>query len=239
MARHLLARTACSRGLAAGNRSPQDFSMMRPEISVNVALSADGKISDVGHRPADWTSPADKQRLRELRQAADALMVGRGTWQADQMKMRVRDRPDDSQPLRCVISSSGNFDPNHPMFATPGGPIHLLAKSGGNIPISDHRVTWHSGSLADFLGTLTRVFGVRKLHCEGGGQLIRELAELDAIDTLHATFCGHTLFGGATAPTASGVPAAPLLATRRFRLVGFEPFPEFGECFLRYVRETR
>jgi len=215
--------------------------MLRPEISANLAISADGKISDVGHRPADWSSAADKQRFRELRCMADALLVGRGTWQADQMKMRVRDRAEAAQPLRCVVSRSGKFDSGHPMFRTAGGPIHLLAVSGNAAEFSgvSQPVTRHSGSLADFLSTLAREHAVRTLHCEGGGQLIRELAELDAIDTLHLTLCGHSLFGGARAPTASGLPGVALPSARRFRLDHFEPRPETGECFLSYTRLPR
>lgn len=214
--------------------------MQLPKISVNIAISADGKISDVGHRPANWSSAADKQRFRELRRDADALMVGRGTWQADQMKMRVRDREEATQPLRCVVSRSGNFDPRHPMFRTDGGPIHLLAVSGDAVePLGNQSVTRHSGPLQEFLMTLANEHGVRTLHCEGGGQLIRELAELDAIDTMHLTFCGHSLFGGSRAPTASGLPGEALPSARRFRLDHFEPLVETGECFLSYTRLPR
>lgn len=210
--------------------------MARPHVSINLALSADGKISSVGKRPADWTSPADKQRLRDLRQGADALIVGRGTWQTDRMKMRLRG--DGRQPLRCVVSGSGDFDPDHPMFSTPGGPIHLLVtgdgggrESHGPLPAKIHRRT-----LAGFLEILHADHGVRRLHCEGGGQLIHELAELDAIDAVHATLCGHTLFGGWAAPTATGTPGGWLPGGRRFQLEHFEPQPGLDECFLSYTR---
>ncbi len=201
---------------------------------MNVALSVDGKISSVEKRPADWTSAADKQRLRELRIEADALLVGRGTWQADRMKMRVAGK----WPLRCVVSRSGHFDPAHPMFRTDGGPIHLVSTSG---PIDTARypagVTAHRLGLADFLEKLHADLGARRLHCEGGGELIRELAGLDAIDELHATWCAHTLFGGGKAPTATGIPADFLPGSRRFRLTHFEPVPETDECFLSYQRQ--
>jgi 2,5-diamino-6-(ribosylamino)-4(3H)-pyrimidinone 5'-phosphate reductase len=213
--------------------------MIRPRISVNLAISADGKISSVAHRPADWSSPADKARFRQLRAGAQALLVGRGTWQNDRMKMRLRDVPADRQPLRCVVSSSGNFDGDHPMFTTPGGPIHLLVTSGSapdGSAFGPELATVHRKSLAEFLSHLSTVHGVDKLHCEGGGQLIRELAEMDAIDEFHATFCGHTIFGGGSAPTATGEPGAWLPSSRHFQLVRFEPVAAAGECFLSYER---
>lgn len=210
--------------------------MLRPRVSINLALSADGKISSVAKRPADWTSPADKQRLRDLRAGADALIVGRGTWQADRMKMRVRGAAEGREPLRCVVSRSGVFDGDHPMFESPGGPIHLLVTGGDGGFSAPRSATVHRQSLAAFLETLLREHGVRHLHCEGGGELIRELAELDAIDEVHATLCGHTLFGGAAAPTATGRPGDWLPGARRFQLEAFEPHPGTDECFLSYTR---
>jgi riboflavin biosynthesis pyrimidine reductase len=205
--------------------------MTRPRISINFAISADGKISSVAKQPSGWTSPEDHARLLKLREGADALMVGRGTLETDRMTMKA---PGD--PLRCVISRSGKFDPAHPLFHTPGGAIHLLATEGEPTPIPG--TTAHRGSLASFLGTLAAM-GVQQLHCEGGGELARELAEMDAIDEIHLTWAGHTLFGGREAPTLSGVPAEFLPASREYELVEFDPRPDTGECFLSYRRKSQ
>lgn len=206
---------------------------MRPFISTNLAISADGKISTADRKPSGWTSANDHERLHQLRIGADALLVGRGTWKADRMTMRVRDT--EHQPLRCVVSERGEFDSAHPLFATPGGDIHLLAtgKSPGIVPAG---ATLHQESLADFLTTLARDYGVKRLHCEGGGSLIRALAELDAIDDFHLTWAGHSLFSGKSAATPTGVPGAFLPASLKFELTHFAP--DGDECFLTY-RRTR
>jgi riboflavin biosynthesis pyrimidine reductase len=208
--------------------------MDRPWISANFALSADGKISSVDRKPAGWTSEADRERFRQLRQGADALLVGRGTWETDRMTMFVRDQ--ETQPLRCVVSRSGRFDPAHPMFAKAGGPIHLLV-TGEEKPSTIPGATFHRESLASFLGTLAQRYDVKRLHCEGGGELLRELAELDVLDELHLTWAGHTLFGGREAPTLTGAPGAFFPASRAFELVEFHPLAESGECFLSYRRK--
>ncbi len=203
--------------------------MSRPWISTNLAISADGKISSVDKRPSGWTSAADHARLKELRLGAQALMVGRGTWMADRMTMTSPE-----SPLRCVVSESGKFDPSHPIFQTPGGPIHLLVTGSGEVePIQGAII--HHLSLEEFLKVLVRDHGVERLHCEGGGSLIRSLAELDAIDEFHLTWAGHTLFGGKEAPTPTGIPGAFLPASLKFVLTAFEPTSE-GECFLSYRR---
>ena len=205
--------------------------MTRPNLSLNLAISADGKISSVAKRPSGWTSQEDHSRLLALRKGADALLVGRGTLEADRMTMKS---PGD--PLRCVVSRGGGFDPEHPLFHTPGGAVHLLVTEGVAPEISG--ATVHRGTLAGFLETLAGL-GVERIHCEGGGELVRELAELDAIDEIHLTWAGHTLFGGREAPTLSGVPGSYLPRSRAFELTEFDPRPESGECFLSYRRKAQ
>jgi riboflavin biosynthesis pyrimidine reductase len=206
--------------------------VIRPWISTNLSVSIDGKISSVAHRPSGWTSRGDHARLIELRRGADALMVGRGTLEADRMTMNVPDQ--EWQPLRCVVSRRGVFDPGHPLFHSPGGEIHLLVTENPNCVPPFGKV--HHGTLAEFLATLAENHAVKRLHCEGGGGLIRSLAELDAIDEFHVTLAGHTLFGGHGAPTATGLPGDFLQRSVEFEMTDFDPRPESGECFLSYRR---
>ena len=139
-------------------------------------------------------------------------------------------------PWRCVVSRSGRFDPAHPLFHSPGGPVHLLVTEGAAPEIPG--ATIHAGTLAAFLGSLADA-GMGRVHCEGGGELVFALAELDAIDQIHLTLAGHTLFGGREAPTLSGLPGGFLPATREFELMEFEARPECGECFLSYRRKAQ
>jgi len=57
------------------------------KIVLNFALTADGKISTTSKSPAHFTSKADLDRLHEIRSQADAILVGRGTLEADQMSL--------------------------------------------------------------------------------------------------------------------------------------------------------
>ena len=197
-------------------------------VSTNFALSADGKISSAQKRPSGWTSQEDHARLLELRKSAGALLVGRGTLESDRMTMKA---PHD--PLRCVVSRNGEFDSAHPLFHTPGGPIHLLATEGKGREMPG--ATLHHGSIEGFLAELAGL-GVRHVHCEGGGELVFALLERDLVDEIHLTWAGHTLFGGREAPTVSGVPGEFLPASREYELTEFDPRPETGECFLSYRR---
>lgn len=209
------------------------LAVLRPWISINLAISADGKISSVDRRPSGWTSAEDHQRLLALRRGVDALMVGHGTLKADRMTLTVASSL--PQPLRCIVSRDGQLDPEHPVFTTQGGPIHLLCTHTHprNPPTN---AVIHRESLREFLATLKGGLGIEKLHCEGGGELVRSLAEIDAIDEFHLTVAGHTVFGGFSAPCPTGLPGSPLGEALGFELSVCDPSPATGECFLTYTR---
>ncbi len=207
--------------------------MLRPWISTNLAISADGKITSVEKRSSGWTSKADHQRLLDLRRGAGALMVGHGTLKADRMTLTVDGQ--ENPPLRCIVTRDGGVESDHPVFSQAGGPIHILS-TRSNTPAPVRGAVMHHGNLESFLRTLHTEQRVERLHCEGGGMLIRELARLDAIDEFHLTLAGHTLFGGRLAPSPTGLPEDWLPASREFELRSFEPHLELGECFLSYIR---
>lgn len=211
--------------------------MVRPHVSTNLAISADGKISPTPPRPSGWTSSEDHARLLRLRDDAQAILVGRGTLDADRMTLTAP-----GNPLRCIVSHQGAFDPTHPIFTTPGGAIHLVVTGEMEtcLPAEIHsQVTLHRRTLPDFLRILAEEYQIARLHCEGGGTLIRALAEIDAIDEFHLTLAGHTLFGGLAAPTATGIPGSFLSKSLDFKISHFEPRPDLGECFLSYTRVAK
>ncbi|MFM8657857.1 MAG: dihydrofolate reductase family protein, partial [Chthoniobacterales bacterium] len=57
--------------------------MKMPEVTAHFALSRDGKIAARGKGPTVFTSSRDRRRMLELRAESDAILVGRGTLEAD------------------------------------------------------------------------------------------------------------------------------------------------------------
>ena len=203
----------------------------RPKLRViiNFALTAEGKISTTGKSPAHFTSKLDLERLLKIRKRADAILVGRGTLEADQMTMNVEDHA----PWRCVISESGQFDPAHPLFQTQGGPRHLIVGAQADVP--DLPATIHRTDLAGFLEQLRHRPEINTLLCEGGGTLVKELFRLDVVDEINLTWAPHTLFGGHDAPTLTGLPDEFLPASRHYELVEMLNHRE-DEVFLTYQK---
>ena len=215
--------------------------MTRPRILINFAISADGKISTRSKDPAHFTSKLDLHRLLEIRKRADAILVGRGTLETDQMSMTIpAELKPRKQPLRCVVSRTGDFTLSHKLFNSQGGAIHLLVTDPqpdfDPVRYESAGATVHTASLPDFLHRLRTEYNIDTLLCEGGGALVRVLAELDAIDEIHLTFAGHSLFGGVDAPTITGKLDDHLPASRHYQLDHYEPLDN-GECFLSYSRK--
>ena len=81
------------------------------------------------------------------------------------------------------------------------------------------------------LRQLRHEYGVRSVACEGGATLFRALLEADLVDQLNLTIAPY-LFGGANAPTLTGLSKAFLPRSIRCSLTDMRVIGE--ECFLTY-----
>ncbi|MCE9611670.1 MAG: RibD family protein [Chthoniobacter sp.] len=220
----------------------------RPFVTANFALTWDGRISTRGSTPADFSSKSDKRRLIEIRAQCDAVLVSAKTASADHMTMGLPDaalraariaRGQSAYPLRVLLTNSGRVDPALRLFAETFSPIvifsttRMLART--RTALAARADVWlhesASVNLPAMLAILRADYGVRRLVCEGGGQIFRALLAAGLVDELHVTLCPR-IFGGAKAPTLTGIPGAFLPASVPLTRKKMEVID--GECFLRY-----
>jgi len=207
------------------------------KVIVNFAISADGKIGTSKRDASKFTSRRDLERLWEIRMRADAILVGRGTLEADNMSMTIPPECNPKQqPLRLIASRKGQFKPEHPVFQKPGGDIHLLTTHASSCNILGHQT--HFMPLSEFLSYCKDQLGIKTLLCEGGGQLVYSLAQLGVLSEIHLTIAGHTLIGGQHAPNILGGLQPHLSHSQHFTLSHFEPLQN-GECFLSYASTVK
>ncbi|HEY5770401.1 MAG TPA: RibD family protein [Terrimicrobium sp.] len=221
----------------------------RPRVIANFALSADGKVSTRNFTPTGFTSKADKRRLLEIRCLGDAVLAGASTISTDRMSMGIpasdlRERRraigQSPQPLRVIVSNRGTIDPLWKVFQRPGSQVIAFStqKMPKNLRPSIARLAdlWIFDSpkvdIAIMLRILRSDYWVRTLVCEGGPRLFRALLEIGACDELHLTWT-PLIFGGAGAPTLTGIPDAFLPKTIRCRLKKIQV--DGDECFLTYT----
>lgn len=220
----------------------------RPFVTANFAITADGRVSTRNQTPSDFSSPKDKHRLLEIRATCDAVLASAKTIAADQMTMGLPDAKLRAQrraqglaeyPLRVLLSNRGRIPADLRVFEKDFSPIHIFSteampqKTREALALKSrlHLTNGPSVNLAEMMQSLRREYGVKRLVCEGGPQVLRSLLEADLVDELHLTLTPH-IFGGAKAPTLTGLPGDFLPRSTRLRLKEFHPFE--GECFLRY-----
>ncbi|MDD4136607.1 MAG: dihydrofolate reductase family protein, partial [Methanoregula sp.] len=93
---------------------------MRPHVIVNVAMSADGKLSTRERRQVKISGVLDFNRVDRLKADCDAVMVGIGTVIADDPSLTVKAeecrnnrirRGVDEHPVRIVVDSHARIPP--------------------------------------------------------------------------------------------------------------------------------
>ena len=189
-----------------------------PFIRVNMAMSADGKIATANRAVSTFSSPRDHEHLYELRATADAVMSGARTVDlndytlgpgAERFRKLRRRRGLAEYNLRIVVSGSGSLNPNAAIFRHRFSPIIVL--TSGQAPESAlnklravaDEVKVVGSDEVDFLaalGWLRSEWNVKRLLCEGGGELNDALFRAGLVDELHLTICPRVI-GGRKAPT--------------------------------------
>ena len=188
---------------------------MRPFVFVNVAMSADGKISTRERRQVRISGSADFSRVDRIKAESDAIMVGIGTVLADNPSLTVkspelragrRAAGKDEHPIRVVVDSAGKTPPDADILHKGTGK-RIVAVSRRADPqrvaaLGEHATVVVAGDetvdLAALLAELYRQ-GVRRLMVEGGGTLIWALFAQGLVDELQ-TFVGNIVIGGKDAP---------------------------------------
>jgi len=188
----------------------------RPYTIVNMAMSADGKISSVERRQVRLSGRDDLARVDSLKAGSDAVMVGIGTVLADNPSLTVKSGGLQSErvlagkaenPVRIVIDSLART-PLHADILHKGGGERIIAVSEKADKDAPERyrglatVIVAGREAVDLPLLMARLhdLGIRRLMVEGGGTLIASLFRHGLVDEFF-TFVGNLIIGGKDAPT--------------------------------------
>jgi 5-amino-6-(5-phosphoribosylamino)uracil reductase len=219
----------------------------RPFVIATFAMTVDGKVTTKNLSPVDFTSREDKLHLFRQRALADAVLIGHTSLKRDNVRLglpvelqeaRVK-RGQSRCPLRVIVSNEGRIDHRLKIFQSNVSPIIVFSTK--RMPRKyeralEKKATLHLSNLehvdlAGMLETLRKKYGVRTVACEGGPTLFRSLLEQGLIDRLNLTIAPY-LFGGAKAPTLTGVSKKFLPASVHCSLSDMRTLGD--ECFLTY-----
>ena len=226
-----------------------------PLVFINMAMTADGKIATANRAVHSFGSAKDLERLYELRATADALFCGARTVEISEAtlgnggeKFRQRRLKNGLAefPIRVVVSGSGTLNPAAKIFQKRFSPIIILttelaaAEKLSQLRALADEVKVCGKTEINFrtaLGWLQKKYGVKRLLCEGGGELNDALFRADLVAEINLTICPK-IFGGRTAPTiADGKGFSKLALTRNFTLASARDFK--GELFTVFLRAKR
>lgn len=199
-------------------------------------MTADGKIAFPDRTFVPFGSRRDQEHMMELRATADAVMSGARTVDSGEVTLGTggekyrrarRRRGLNDYNLRVIVSGSGSIDPEAHIFEKRFSPIILLTtKRAGERRLKQLRTLADDVKICgekeiDFrfaLRWLHRKWGVKRLLCEGGGELHSALLRTKLVDELHLTICPK-VFGGRQAPSISdGAGATSLSKATRLEL---------------------
>jgi riboflavin-specific deaminase-like protein len=227
----------------------------RPFVLINMAMTADAKIATANHAISTFGSPRDREHLLELRATADAVMAGARTVDLNPINLgpgggkylrkRVK-RGMKPYNVRIVVSRLGTVDSRARVFREKFSPVLLLttrrasARRLAALRAVVHEVKICGASEINFRSAFRWLFEkwkIRRLVCEGGGELNDALFQAGLVDELHLTVCPW-VFAGRAAPTiADGEGVAKLAMAAGFEL---ESSRRVGaEVFLRFVRRRK
>lgn len=188
---------------------------MRPFTFVNVAASADGKISDESRRQIKISGKEDFLRVDRLRAFSDAIMVGIGTVLSDDPSLTIKNeglkierirngKP--ANPLRVVVDSRLRIPPDAKILN--GEAETLIATSKLSDP--ERRAQLSKKANIEVFGDekvdlreLCRYLheiGIERLMVEGGGTLINSMLREKLVDEINIYF-GNLIIGGKNSPT--------------------------------------
>jgi len=169
-------------GAVAAARSIAGFltrrALGRPQVTLKLALSLDGAVA-MAAGSSQWITGAEARAHAHVERGRhEAILVGRGTWQADRPRLDVRLAGlVDRAPRRVLLSSSAAPDADVTVIGAPGeiatldGVDHLLVEGG-------------SKTAAAFLAAdlVDRLLLYRAPILVGGGRTLPDIGLTDLAD---------------------------------------------------------
>lgn len=215
-------------------------------ISLNMAMTADGKTTSAAREYPRFTSEADRANMDRVRAEADAVLIGAGTLRADDPPLGLSDRELRRQrqslgksPLcSVVVTRDLDLDPAARFFtAAPGRCIVATVRKTSDrhlAEISERAEVWRLGEeTVDLPALVARLYGegIERLLVEGGAELNWSFLAADLLDEIHLTVA-PALLGGRRAPSVIGGAGLTMAEQRRLELLAVRQVGD--EIFCRY-----
>ncbi len=171
------------------------------KVTLKAAITLDGKIATASGHSKWITGESARQKVHELRNQNDAVLVGINTVIADDPELTVRGITNGNSPVRIVLDSMARIPENSKIFKSDGTPVIIftgnkaLSRKWPNLkditiltsPTSTPEIKWILSELQNL--------GLKSLLVEGGSFINSSFLRSGAVDRL-LLFIGAKIVGG-------------------------------------------
>lgn len=208
---------------------------MRPFTFINIASSADGKISDQNRAQIKISCEEDAQRVDRLRASSDGIMVGIGTVLSDDPRLTVkseelrRERVSNGKlpnPVRIIVDSTCRVPPDSQVLNDDASTILAVSERAEKRKIeeisqmADVIITGKERANLSALAARLFELGIGKLMVEGGGTLNHGMLSEDLVDEI-MIYYGNVIIGDGPSPVDGNSFDPPLkLELREMEKIG-------------------
>ncbi len=177
---------------------------MFPEIILNCAASADGKIALPDRKKVILSNKEDFERVHRLRTECDAILVGIGTVIEDNPKLTARNSKG-KNPTRIILDTNFRIPKDANVF---DGESKTIVAVGENTSVNEDKnieIIKCGFKEVDLLKLLPELKsrGIDKILVEGGETVMWSFLEKKLFDKLYI-FISNIVIGGTKTPTIAG-----------------------------------
>ena len=179
-----------------------------PYVQLKAGISLDGKLQDSFGKSQWITGEKSGQKVQQLRQSVDGILIGANTFNRDNPQLSLRPRFDFlKEPAKIIVSASGRLNPRHTLLCKENeAPVILCTTREGQAylqsKVKNSKVQFlifsrkkKKLSVKNILKKL-KTLGYYNILIEGGGDLFAcFLKQKTLFQELHL-FLAPKVFGG-------------------------------------------
>ncbi|MAW93503.1 MAG: 2,5-diamino-6-(ribosylamino)-4(3H)-pyrimidinone 5'-phosphate reductase [Euryarchaeota archaeon] len=179
---------------------------MENKIIINCAMSADGKIALPNRKQIRLSNQEDLQRVNELRENCDAILVGIGTVIEDNPNLTIKGNKDPSNnPVRVILDTKGRTPLDSHVLNNQAKTVVAVGNNCNTKKLGNAEIINCGDDLIDIQQLIDYLakMGIKNILVEGGETVLWSFLNENLFDEINI-FVASMIVGGEKTPTMAG-----------------------------------
>tara|TARA_B100001094_G_scaffold13293_1_gene11651 strand:- start:88 stop:723 length:636 start_codon:yes stop_codon:yes gene_type:complete len=176
------------------------------KIIINCAMSADGKIALPNRKQIRLSNQEDLQRVNELRENCDAILVGIGTVIEDNPNLTIKGNKDPSNnPVRVILDTKGRTPLDSHVLNNQAKTVVAVGNNCNTKKLGNAEIINCGDDLIDIQQLIDYLakMGIKNILVEGGETVLWSFLNENLFDEINI-FVASMIVGGEKTPTMAG-----------------------------------